>query len=70
MVSLSLCRNSNTYWGCLFQVVPCLVQGVQGLMDSGHLALKVSDHHQAQDSGLIVSDHLVNSHVVAHPQRE
>jgi hypothetical protein len=54
----------------LAQVVPCLVQGVQGLMDSGHLALKVSGHHQAQDSGLIVSDHLVNSHVVAHPQRE
>jgi len=39
-------------------------------MDSGHLALKVSGHHQAQVSGLIVSDHLVNSHVVAHPQRE
>lgn len=54
----------------LAQVVPCLVRGVQGLMDSGHLALKVSGHRQAQDSGLKVSDHLVNSHVVAHPQRE
>ena len=68
-MSLSPCLASNTYWGCSFQVVPCLVQGVQGLMDSGHLALKVSGHHQAQDSGLMVSDHLVNSHEVVHTQR-